>query len=292
MSRRSEQLKAVSEGFLQVHREWVNAPNKPTPDQKYWDTVDSVVEAFDEGDDNDIPGDCRELAKAAESLRVERDEFDNRTDVGNLYPADPFWLAVEAFETAMLAFDRKSQPLPALESIASLKQLRNITDTQIAKIWGLKDRFGNLSVQMVQQELDKPGSITQTPGAMDGRDWIDPRLARKNKGQASKSRQVEALAEKSKAARKPVKPIPESPKDLWEQKVSVAQAAKMLGKSAEEVENLFKLFEEERDEALKSGAILSAQTQAIRELAAKGKGPSAIAKEMKLDPKLVAAAIA
>jgi len=288
MSRRSEQLKAVSEGFLQVHWNWADPSNNtPCPTETYWDAVDAVVDAFT---DEDIPGDCRDLAKAADLLRVERDNFDNRAAPEEMYPEDSFWEAVKAFETALQDMDRKGRPLPPLESIAQLKQLPHITDTQIAKIWGLRDRFGNLSVQMVQSELDSPGSITQTPGAMDGQDWVDPRLARKSKNKVPSVRQA-ALEEKGRAARKQIKPCPESPKDLWEQKLTPAQAAKTLGMDAQEVEALFKGFEAERDTAITSGKIVPHKTQAIRELAKKGKGATAIAKEMKVDTKEVAEAL-
>lgn len=288
MSRRSEQLKAVSEGFLQVHWKWADPSNNtPCPTETYWDAVDAVVDAFS---NDDIPGDCRDLAAAAERLRVERDNFDNRAFPEEMYPEDSFWAAVKDFETALQNMDRKSRPLPPLESIAQLKQLPHITDTQIAKIWGLRDRFGNLSVQMVQRELDHPGSITQTPGAMDGQDWVDPRLARKDKGKSTSVRQAD-LEEKGRAARKDTKPCPESPKDLWEQKLTASQAAKVLGMDASEVETLFKGFEAERDAAVASGKIVPAKTQAIREQAKKGKGATAIARDMKLEPKVVAEAL-
>lgn len=287
MSRRSDELKQAASDFLEVHNAWVADKNKPTPDEVYWDAVDSLVEVFDD----DVPGTCRALAASVDGIKTERDVFDHREDMSALYPEDKFWEAVEILQTEFQAFDRKAAPLPALESIASLKQLPHITDSQIAKIWGFKDRFGNYATQFVQQELDKPGSITQTPGAMDGQDWVDPREARRGKGKVNVAKQAEALAEKGKAARKSKKPVNESPKDLWEQSLTPKQAAKVLGMDEEEVSTLFAGFVAERDAALESGYVVSSQTQAIRELAAQGKGATAIAKELKLDKKVVAEAL-
>jgi predicted RNase H-like HicB family nuclease len=280
---RSDQLKTVAEEFCRIHDEWAGDRKRPSPDGAYWKAVDDLTGSFADGD---IPEDSRELAEAVQAFALHVQEFDDRDEPDdNPDPPNAFWAAREKI-AKILQGQTRSAALKPLESIPSLRQLPGMSDMQIAKIYGLKDRYGNWLPHLVQQELDHPGSVLKTPGAVDGRNWVDPRLPppgnEKAKVVATK------IGEKRK---KEAKPCPETPQELWEQGVSVSQAAKMLLKEESEVATLFAQFDQEREDAIESGEVVTAQTQHIRELTLTGLKPKAIAKQLGIDAKTVAKAL-
>jgi hypothetical protein len=296
-SRRAEELKIVAEEFGRVHDEWADDPRRPHPDAIYWDASDAMLDSFATGE---IPDESRELAEAVENYRQCVEEFDERDDPGHVpMPAAEFWTAREKISAAIAK--KSAPPLPPLESIPSLKLLPGITDLQIAKIYGLKDRHGNYLTHLVQQELDQPGSVIKTPGAVDGRDWKDPRV-KDNPGDTTAQRRAAAISEKRKKAGKTAPkaedkpagtPCTETPRELWllDPPITISQAAKMLCKEEGEVAQLFQGFESERDAEIASGEGMDAVSQAIREKHAAGMGARAIAKELKIDPNRVSAVL-
>jgi len=242
MSRRSAQLKAIVENFNRVHKEWADSENRPNPDETYWDAVDALRDTFSEGE---IPPDCRQLTDAVNDFLDEVDVFDQRENPNNYYPHDAFWRTRQAIEDCLKAEDVPE--LPPLEPIAELAKLPNITHTQIAKMWGFTDRNGQPMPHLVQRELNHPGSVINTAGSIDGRDWVDPRIAERNAAKQAAERHLSAL-ERPKDEAPPCK---ETPQELWEQNLSPKQAAKMLRTSVEEVQRLWDEFEAARlaDEA-------------------------------------------
>jgi hypothetical protein len=282
---RTEQLKTIAAEFCRVHVQWCEDPKRNNPDAIYWDAANALVSSFQEGD---IPGDCRDLQEAVAEFSIAVDAYDNRDTPENQYPPSEFWKAVEAVQAAMKVAEKP--PLPPLESIPSLAVLPGITTEQICKIYGFRDRHGNWMPQLVQRELDKPGSVIDAPDGVDGRKWRDPRLPPED-GNTAADRHSKAIAEKRQASAKSRQPCPESPKDLWEQKVPVAQAAKMLVLPETEVAQLFGEFDQERENALLAGDVVDAQTQAIREMKSAGKSIKQIANELKISEKDVADAI-
>lgn len=297
MSRRSDQLRTVADDFCKIHNAWADDKNRIVPDEVYWDGVDALIETFGSGD---IPEECRGLHEAVQAFREERDEFDSRDDTGVIMPGDGFWRAREAIQDALTTATATVQMAP-IESIASLRGLNPPpTDTQIALIWNFVDRFGNPMPQLVQKELDVPGSVTKTPGSIDGQDWVHPHVARaRRKGGGNQvAERNAAVAEKRQKVAKSSKPCAETPRDLWElglapgaTPVSVKQAARMLCLPEGEVARLFAQFEADREAALEAGDVIDATTQAIREKASAGMKPKEIAEELGVDAKKVTEAL-
>lgn len=294
MSRRSEQLRAIAQEFCRVHDAWVENENKPSPDEEYWDAADAMIESFSSGE---IPGDCRTLDDAIQAFADQVEKFDNRDNPEVSYPGESFWAAREKIAAILLeaAQGKVAKALTPLETIPVLVA-QGVNLLTIAKIYGFKDRNGEWMLGLVQKEIDQPGSVLRTPGAIDGRDWKDPRVKDDEAGNAVGERHATALAEKSKRAgdkaAKKSKPCPETPKELWQQKVSVQQAAKMLLLDEAEVAAMFERFDDEREASILRGAAPDAVTQAIRQLAAAGKSSRAIAAELKVSPEQVKAAMA
>ncbi len=244
MSRRSEQLKAVVNDFLAVHDEWVEDDNRPNPDESYWDSVDGMLNKFDDG--GTIPGELRGLDKAVSKFRDEVEAFETEDDQNNLYPKDPFWAAIANIRKAMAGGEDRKQ-LPPLEAIKSLAALPYMQHAQIAEIYGFRDRKGNLMPALVQKELDTPGSVIGTRGAIDGRDWTDPRLKDVEQDESDDTERTEKLSRKGRQASKEAAACKESPEELWEQNVSVRQAAQMLRREEPEVAKLFAELTAARD---------------------------------------------
>lgn len=251
--RRSEKLKAVCEKLNQVHNEWAADENRPNPDEEYFDAAVAVLNSFGRGT---IPGDCRHLAEAVENFRREFLAFDNRPDPANLYPKDSFWDARAKIEKAL----QQSEDAPLMRPLETIAQLRDqkVNDIQIAKIWNFIDRKKNPLPHLVQAELDNPGSITKGNGMVDGRDWVHPQAAEMADIEAGADMGdddfddddageiLSPMARKRKQAEedKPQR-CPETPRELWEQKVSVEQSAKMLLMPVAEVKEMFRAWDAE-----------------------------------------------
>lgn len=218
--------------------------NRPNPDELYWDAVDNVLESFNTGD---IPADCRELAEHVERFSREVEQHDKNTEINphQQHPHESFWRALDAIRDHING--KIDAPLPPLETIQELRD-QNVDDNQIAKMYGFIDRRGNPMPWLVKRELEKPGSVLKTPGAIDGRDWMDPRL---KDVRPTFSRDDEAEAEKMEAAEVEAAPCPETPRELWEQDVPAAQAAKMLRRPLAEVEAEFQQLTAEREKKKK-----------------------------------------
>lgn len=282
---RVDQLKEIAADFCRVHDEWCNDKNRNVPDQIYWDAASSLVDSFQ----GDIPAECRALALAVDAFAEAIEEYDERENPRDLSPSDSFWAAREKVESALKALTVMRRELPALESIAELARLPNINHVQIAKIYGFIDRYGQWMPHLVQRELDKPGSVINTPGSVDGRDWCDPRIPKD--GNEAAEKHTKAIEEKRQRATKAAQPCRETPRELWEQKVSVRQAAKMLCVDEGEVAQLFGEYDAEREKSIASGEIVDATTQAARELKAKGKTIAQIADTLGISEQQVTAAL-
>lgn len=279
MSRRSEALKAVARGFLQVHDEWAQDRNRPNPDDTYFDSMEALFESFDGGD---IPGDCRRLAGAVDEFRTAADAFEEREDEEQLYPGEAFWRGVEGIKAVVSGPERRE--LPPLESIKELAAMPYMQHAQICKMYGFIDRKGNLMPRLVQMELDSPGSVigpaAKGKGLIDGRDWADPRLDELDEQDGAAERHSEAIQEKGRAAQRDKESCAESARDLWEQGVSPQQAAKMLKRHEKEVRKEFGEWTNARDFSKK-----------VWDLVDKAVPVPEIAKQLKADQKKVEAAI-
>ena len=121
-------------------------------------------------------------------------------------------------------------------------------DHQICEIYGFNDKKGRLMPHLIDKEIKTPGSVLKTPSAIDGRDWEDPRITVRRKTKPSAAATIAAKVRERGATTSTEKPCPESPRELWEQRVSVTQSAKMLLKSEDEVKKLFAGFDAELEE--------------------------------------------
>lgn len=284
MSRRAQQLVDLVAEFLRVHEAYVEDDNQQNPNEVYWDALTAVLDSFAEGE---IPASCRELADAVDRLRDEFEVYDNRHEVSVLYPHQAFWSARAALASL---FERsKARELPPLESIAQL-DAQKVSHRQIAQIYGFIDGQGRVLAHLVQKELDSPGSILKAPGAIDGRDWRDPRVPVDES--PAERHHSELLAKREAIAADDAAPCPESARDLWEQGVSVSQAAKMLKQDASVVALAFAEFDAAREAELAGGDIFCGTTQAIRELHEAGKTAKQIQDELKVSAKQVKEALA
>lgn len=232
-SRRSEELMTVAQEMIRVHDAWVDDGNRPNPDSIYWDAVDAVNQSFSAGT---IPSDCRTLAEAAAGLSKEVEVFNQREDEGTVYPRAEFWGAIQGIREALA--DTEEPELRPLESIQALDK-QKVPHRQIALIYGLVDREGNPQGHLIQQELDKPGSVIDD-------NWIDPRIRERQAAENAASEHAERLESKGRAAdRSP--PCKETVEELWQQGVGARQAAKMLHRRQEDVQAEYERLDNERE---------------------------------------------
>lgn len=275
MGRRSEQLRDVATNLIKSHDEWVNDPNRENPDEAYWDEVSVTIDAFEQGD---IPADIRPLAEAVSKFADEADAFEDRENDNDVHPRDGFWRALETIRETLAGPTRRD--LPPLESIAELAKLPYMQHVQIAQMYGFIDRRGNPMPALVQQELQTPGSVLNTPKSVDGRDWKDPRLADIDQQDNKAAEVSEAIREKGRRSRKETAPCKETARELWEQGVSPAQAAMMLKEDERIVAKQFAGWTAYREFSGK-----------VWELVDKAVPLPEICKRLKADPKKVEAAI-
>jgi len=168
MSRSAELIAAVKASDA-AWKEWQEDENRVNADQRLYDSVTDLLVEFDNGD---IPSDCRVLEIYVSRLRSEFLVFDKREN-----HADPnfhmdFLTAREAMVTSLEATE--APPAKKLLPIQHFREVEKCSDSQIAAIYDFTDRNGYTLPALVQMELDNPGSITKTPGAVDGRDWVNP----------------------------------------------------------------------------------------------------------------------
>ena len=248
-TRRSDQLRTSVKSFLETHAAWQEDENRPNPDASYWDAVDVLLDTFDAGD---IPGDCRDLNQRVDNLREKVGEFDDSQQENEsvLMPSGKFFSAVEGVERALKGSEPRE--LKPLETIAELRE-QKVDDSQIAKIWGFTDRDGEAMPQLVKRELATPGSVTKTPGAVDGRDWRDPRIEDQEIAEEpAVQRRVKGDKKRKQAEDKP---CPETAETLWEQGVPFEQAARMLQIKPDAVKAMFDGFDQALEASMeKAGA--------------------------------------
>lgn len=238
MNRRTELLHVAVDEFKRIHDDWQDSQHRKTPDEPFWRGIKKFLSAFATGD---IPEECRELADAVARFTEELDVFDAREDWDtNQEPHKAFW------EALLMVFDLRQVPViqeaRKLETIQLLDK-QGVSHQQIAYIYNLRLPNGELAAHLVQREIDQPGSVI-------GPDWVDPEAKKKQEQRNLSSRTIHATLSRMREKEADRKPCPESPHDLWEQKVSVAQSAYMLVKTQAEVQSIFDEFDRERKEML------------------------------------------
>ncbi|MCD0459128.1 hypothetical protein [Roseiconus lacunae] len=132
--------------------------------------------------------------------------------------------------TAVLdAFAVKQRKKP--EPIASLV-VQNVSDRQIAMIYGFKDENGDPDLTMVAEEKAKPGTH------YDPDTWIHPSEARLQSQIEAEWSKREAIVDQNKADSFTPREAPESIEELINQRVSASQIAQMKNVSIERVQEI------------------------------------------------------
>jgi hypothetical protein len=238
------ELQSALDNFERIHTEWVDNPNRVIPDATYWDGVIALLEVFDHGD---MPELMKPFGEAIAKLDAALCEFDDRSDINNHMPKDGFWAAVEGIFNL-----RKQQKIAyrpkRLETIAELNQ-QDVPLWQIAKIYALVDECGKPDTEAVKAEIAKPGSVI-TP------DWVHPDERERRRlvqQQDERRKTITAATQKKVSDAKPV--CSETCENLWKQKVGVEQAAKMLRRSEDEIQDEYNAFNQRaQDEAAAEAA--------------------------------------
>lgn len=207
---RTTELRTAVERLISEHNTWAADTAKPNPTQGFWDALDEVFTRFS----GEIPAECVNLDVAVRKLEMEYLAFINAV-VGGQYPQQDFWRAYESVVVAHRGVEVK--PLTPLPSIPDLVR-QGVSGYQICKMYGLMDAQQRPQIELIQKEMDDPGSVI-------GPDWVDPRLkdgpllvVTKS---ADETRKAKAAANKAKKHEIPLD-------ELFRQGVDYQQAAKML----------------------------------------------------------------
>lgn len=236
MTRLQELCDSVAR-FNAVHNEWASSPNDPNPTIKYWSAYDQMIATFDGGD---IPSKARQLAESVYRLAQQYVKF---VAMDVLHPPDDFFAARQDLENVLSnigAAQERKRP----ESVIELNR-QGVPHQQIAKIWGLVNPDGTGKSWLIQQELDKPGSIISP-------DYVHPDDKVLSDTAAAAKREYERLASAASVVTTAQKeaedrPCPETPQELWAQNVSPAQAAKMLKMPEDDVRVLWAKWTAEKN---------------------------------------------
>lgn len=222
---RLDELNQSLDHWERTHLEWVESVNRPNPDATYWDGVVNLIDVFRNGD---MPESMRAISECVEDLYEELDDYDHRENIDKVMPDESYWEATQA----LLDTRRQQQIAARPKRLESIKELNDqkVPLWQIAKIYGFIDPLnGEPDTQRVQQELDKPGSVIT-------KDWVHPDERKRRDEDIARQSRLASLGNRTRRKVQQAKPVcPESCRDLWEQKVVVAQAAKMLDRPEEEV---------------------------------------------------------
>lgn len=285
MARRTDQVKTdgsraedlISEAiaFCEVHDEWANDKNpaRDYPDEIYFAALKSLRDVFENGD---VPHRCRALVAAVSLLAEQDDIYANRENASNR-DFHPEFLRCREAVAAELATIKQRQFL--IDNRGSVRDLfkQNVPPLQIAKIWGLKDRYGQFKERMAFQEKENPGCIIGEPGslrgvvgAMDGETWVDP-AADGLDGEDAPIR-LPAGRKSTPAAVEPQST--KSPEDraraVWEENRAIvaagrspipgSQLAKMAELDQNQVAEFFQRFDEEYEASLEPESEEAAET--------------------------------
>jgi hypothetical protein len=243
----SKKLIQSAHKFCLAHDDWANDQKRPIVDAKYFEDLRDMLGIFDAIEDP--PTECEKLCEAVDELHQEYISYDDRENAAE-QPSKYFWEAREKVQEALNRFRDEEPAFPALESIKELHN-QGTPHEQIARIYRLFDEFGRPKTHLIQRELDQPGSV------INPETFIDPRIVdwRKERGLALDKKE---LSQDSVIPLDsiPAAPAAETPFQLWEQKVGIEQAARMLKRPQPEVEQLFAKYDQTKKD-FEAGKIAS-----------------------------------
>lgn len=126
-----------------------NDSEEAEPSGEYWAAVDDLLDGFaaDPGD-----GVLAWSASTVDKLRAAYAEFN---ESGMALPAAKYWRLRGEVQDACRRTPPVLDPLPTISTLVSQK----VPGYQICRIWRLFGPGGHEDVQLVQDELDRPGSV-------------------------------------------------------------------------------------------------------------------------------------
>lgn len=229
---RSNELRGAVEQFLDAHHDWATDKFASESIQApYVIVLRAMFKAFD----GDVPAELRRLEVAVLSLKREWLRFQ---DSSSTAPGDEFWYHREALERALNWQDSK------LESIAELHK-QGVSHEQIARMWGLTNDIGTGIAELVDRELNVPGSVI-------GPAYIHP--DQKTVQRELDDQRDELLADiaELEAPDDPIdrddRSCPETSEQLFWQNVPLEQAACMLHRPKSDVHREWLEYAKVRDE--------------------------------------------
>jgi hypothetical protein len=151
---------------------------------------------------------------------------------GDLEPHMRYWSARE-----YLAAEAEKHRTPSARSFIepiSVLHKQGVIHEQIARMWGLLNADGSGKSYLVQQELDKPGSVI-TPDYVhpDEKDVTKKTMVARSDYLALAAKVDATMNQDAENAEEPV--CPESSEQLWQQGVLLPQASRMLKRSQKDV---------------------------------------------------------
>ena len=243
---RANELRDAVKSMQVEHDGWVDDEGREEIDVQYREAVNHLSSIFDDGD---IPPNCRTMQARTMEFLIAWDAYQEV----NGEPPNGLWVAYQSMVDTADRLDQVEHEVE-LYDIEPIAILRNpgegraaVSDFQIAKMWRFINRRGEFDPSLVQKEFVNPGSVTKLRGGMDGRDWVHPAIAdRQKKAAAMKSKRIadrrrddEVIDDKPKKVRQP---CVETPFELYCTGVGAVQAAKMLCKPDVEVERQWLRF--------------------------------------------------
>lgn len=146
-----EEVLVLLEAEQAAHAAWVDSDD-PSPSTDYWDAMDALCGALE---DDDLPPHLYAAAEIAQSLTTIADEMTSAN------PPGAFWRMREALRSAVLREPPKLEPLVGLKELTTPRDKggQGLTHRQAARVWRLLDDRDEPRADLVQQELDNPGSV-------------------------------------------------------------------------------------------------------------------------------------
>jgi hypothetical protein len=278
MNSRSKELCGAVDTFMAAHAKWQNSQHRELIDDPWLDALETLFDTFQHGG---IPDDCEQLEDAVGALSTAFSADEAMDFLAKPDRMERTWVAMRTLVKRRKEIEPKERkPIESMKDLAA----QGVSHEQIARMHGLVDADGHGKSWLVSKELTTPGSVMGSDG------FPKPEFNSNNKP-ITEEEEVKRRRRRftSRRTDKPAeaKPCPETPRELWQQQVSIAQSATMLCKSEDEVRELFAGFDEE----FAGSQSDDAKTAKVIELAAAGLDPKVIAKKVELDRRAVEAII-
>ena len=218
----------LADTMTEQREAWADNENQPgVPiEGVFWQSVEDMLAGFAVGD---IPGDCRELAKAVDDLDPLWRNFTeaaSRQGDDSVAPTNRVWRAMDE-----VARRRKKAVGPKTRKIESIKMLmeQGVGDHQIAEIYGWLTDDG-------APDLEKVFDAKENPEKYEA-DRTQVVQSQQDRAMQQMEEKLSAMreAEQRKAEAQMAPPVPETLEQLIKQGVSMEQICEMKGVTQDDV---------------------------------------------------------